>query len=119
MVNDTINKLSKSNSAQSDLREKLFNDGKLITLSDDKGKFTIFANKLSDTISFRYGRLFYEEKHAVSDLLRLKKIEIHPKAFPCITNKKCDQKKPEQLFAFVGTKIKVSHVDTSKCTSSK
>ena len=113
IVNDTIEKLSKVDSTNF-VRNKIYEEKKLITVSDDEGKFTIYASKPNDTIFFKFGRLFHPEKYSVDDLLKNNEIELFPKSFPCISEKRCNQKTPSKLFAFVGTKLDVTYVDTSK-----
>lgn len=113
VVNDTVNKLAKIDSTNFDRRRKISSEGKLMTTTDEKGKFTVYA-KEKDTVFFWFGRLFSPEKHAVSDLLKSNKIELEPKAIPCISTKKCEQPKPSKIYAFIGKKIDFSGVDTSK-----
>lgn len=113
VVNDTINKIEKLDSIDFTLRNKIYKEGELVTSSNEKGYFSIRA-KLSDSLFFRFGRLYYPERYAVSDLKKLKKIILEPRPIPCISEKECDEKKPSKLFTFIGKKINVSYVDTSK-----
>ena len=113
VVNDTINKIEKLDSIDFPLINKIYKERKLVTSSNEKGYFSIRA-KLTDSLFFRFGTLYYPEKYAVSDLKKSKKIILEPRSIPCISEKECNEKKPSKLFTFVGKKINVSSVDTSK-----
>ncbi|MCU7614061.1 hypothetical protein N0B16_06390 [Chryseobacterium sp. GMJ5] len=111
VINDTINKLAKLDSNNYARRNKIYDEKKLVATSNDNGYFTITARK-SDSIFFRFDRLYYSEKYSVSDLLQCKEIILEPQPIPCLSRTICNQKKPSKIYAFVGKKIDVS-VDTT------
>lgn len=108
-LNDTIAKLHKLGLKD----DKIINDKDVLTHTDSTNYFSINA-KPSDTLFFRNNlRLYHVEKHAVSDLVKRKNIVIKFRAKPCIQSKKCDQKTPSKKYIFVGSKINVTHADSS------
>lgn len=113
ILNDTINKLDKLGIKDFSIRNKVTEDKDVVTITDVNGYFSINA-KPGDTLFFKNDpRLYYPGKFAVSDLIKKKKIVIELETKPCITPKECDQKLPSKTYIFVGSKIKVSHADTS------
>lgn len=116
-INDTISKF----------RDRVFNDEafknknwekydelvKKFSASPDypEGNYTITA-KLTDTLYF-HKRDYTTQIYKVADIIK-NNIQVNLKPRPCIPYKKCDQKIPSKLYAFVGEKIDVSYVDNSK-----
>ncbi|WP_027378417.1 hypothetical protein [Chryseobacterium daeguense] len=112
IINDTINKLAKLDSLNFTRRNKIYQEKELVGGNDETGYFKIIA-KPTDTLFFNFGRFYHHEKFAVSDLMKQNKIVIEPRSIPCIPQKKCDQKTPSSIYAYVVKKIDVSVVDTS------
>ena len=110
IVNDTLNKIPQSDRSR---RDEILKNQNLVTVNDDKGYFEILV-KANDSLIFKFDRLFYPERHAVSDLIKRDKIIIDPKPKPCLYDKKCDQKIPSKLYIFVGKKINITSVDRSQ-----
>jgi len=117
-VNDTINKFRNKASKDSIFKEKHWNkydelvhNKNFLTLPDSAGNYTITA-KLTDTLYF-YKRKYTTQKYKVADIIK-DKIQVNLKPAPCISHKRCDQKNPSKIYAFVGKKINVISVDTSK-----
>jgi hypothetical protein len=116
-VNDTIRKF----------RDKAFKDEKFKSENWNKydelvknfstspdfpgGNYSITA-KLTDTLYF-YKPQYTTQKYKVSDIIK-NNIKVTLAPAPCIPYKKCDQKVPSKLYAFVGQKIDVTSVDQSK-----
>lgn len=77
------------------------------TYADSTGIFSIRA-KLTDSISF-YSSRYFKQKHAVSDLLKMKQIKIQLVPEPCIPYKSCEQKTATNYYIFIGQKIEVKY----------
>ncbi|GAA4153761.1 hypothetical protein GCM10022217_09900 [Chryseobacterium ginsenosidimutans] len=116
-VNDTVRKF----------RDKAFTDKKFKSENWNKydelvknfstspdfpdGNYSITA-KLIDTLYF-YKPRYATQKYKVADIIK-NNIKVILAPAPCIPYKKCDQKVPSKLYAFVGKKIDVTSVDQSK-----
>lgn len=86
----------------------------VIIYTDENGYFSVDA-KPSDSLLFKNNlKRYYPEKYAVSDVMKNKNFVLEFREKPCISEKECDQKKPSRVYAFIGKKINVSYVDTSK-----
>ncbi|SEW11951.1 hypothetical protein SAMN05421841_1136 [Chryseobacterium wanjuense] len=116
-VNDTINKFRDKVFKDETFKNKNWNKydelvKKFSTFPDyPDGNYNITA-KLTDTLYF-HKRDYITQKYKVADIIN-KNIKVILKPRPCIPYKKCDQKVPSRLYAFVGKKIDVSYVDQSK-----
>ncbi|WP_223558044.1 hypothetical protein [Chryseobacterium lathyri] len=117
VVNDTIRKF----------RDKAFKDEKFKSENWNKyeelvknfstspdfpnGNYTITA-KLTDTLYF-YKRRYITQKYKVADIIK-NNIKVILAPAPCVPHKKCDQKIPSKLYAFIGKRIEVTFIDQSK-----
>ncbi|MEI3791591.1 MULTISPECIES: hypothetical protein [unclassified Chryseobacterium] len=117
-VNDTIRKFRDRASKDQEFKDKnwdrpsnLINDEKFITHPDSIGNYRITV-KITDTLYF-FKRKYITQKYKVADIIK-NNIEVILKPVPCIPYKKCDQTIPAKLYIFVGKKINVTSVDSSK-----
>jgi hypothetical protein len=117
-VNDTVRKFRDKAFKDSIFKEKYWNrhdklihNKNLFTYPDSVGNYTI-TTKLTDTLYF-YKRKYTTQKYKVEDILK-NNIEVNLKLAPCIADKKWDYNTPSKLYIFIGKKINVSSVDTSK-----
>lgn len=108
-VNDTLQKFRKKVMMLTLEEEHLYFDliknKNLTAKTDSLGNFSI-APRRTDTLFFHKSG-YYTQKHAVSDLLKMKHIYIKMKKEPCLPFKKCEQKKPSNFYAFIGEKVEV------------
>lgn len=118
IVNDTVRKFRDRAFKDSIFKEKhwdkydeLIHNQNFFTYPDSIGNYTITA-KLTDTLYF-YKRKYTTQKYKIEDIVK-NKIKVNLKRSPCISNKECNQDKPSKLYIFIGKKINVSSVDTSK-----
>ncbi|MCS3529157.1 hypothetical protein [Chryseobacterium sp. JUb7] len=113
-VNDTLNKIK--NLTKKDFKKisKITNDSTLVTFTNDKKGYFSISAKPTDTLFFQFGRLYYPEKHLVSDLMKYDTIIIDPIRRPCLSENECNQKVPSKTYIFIGKKIEVLPVDTSE-----
>lgn len=116
-VNDTVRKFRNKSFEDEEFKNKNWDKydelvKKFSTTPDfTEGNYTITA-KLTDTLYF-YRSKYTTQKYKVADIIK-NNIKVILAPAPCIPYKKCDQKKPSKLYAFVGKKIDVALVDQSK-----
>jgi len=116
-VNDTIRKFRdkafKNEKFKSENWSKYEELVKKISTYPDfpDGNYTIAA-KLTDTLYF-YKPRYTTQKYKVADIIK-NNIKVTLAPANCIPYKKCDQKIPSKLYAFVGKKIDVTSVDQTK-----
>ncbi|WP_294300403.1 hypothetical protein [uncultured Chryseobacterium sp.] len=114
-VNDTVRKFwhqSLKDEKFNENREKYENLIKNFSTHPDfpDGNYTITA-KLTDTLYF-YKPKYTTQKYKVADIIK-NNIIVTLAPAPCILYKRCDQKKPSKIYAFVGKKIEVKSIDQS------
>lgn len=117
VINDTVRKFRDRALEDEEFKSKNWDQydeivKKFSTLPDfPDGNYTINA-KLTDTLYFHKLR-YTSQKYKVADIIK-NNIKVVLSPAPCIPYKKCDQKFPSKLYAFVGKKIDVTDVDQSK-----
>jgi hypothetical protein len=114
-LNDTTSKFYQAHlkdpgndRSQNEIYSKLFKDTNYVVTPKEDGRFSIKA-KPGDTLYFKAFN-HVTQKHAVSDLLKLKNINILLEREPCEEYKPCKQTLPTFTYAFVGERISVNYV---------
>ncbi len=108
-VNDTLRKFRKKVMMLTPEEERLYSEllknKNLTAKTDASGNFSIAPRK-TDTLFFHKSG-YYTQKYPVSDLLKMKNIDLEMKKEPCVPFKKCEQKKPSNFYVFIGEKVEV------------
>lgn len=112
-VNDTLRKFRDKafKDKNWDGYDQLVNNKVFSTYPDSAGNYSITA-KPTDTLYF-YKRKYITQKYKVADIIK-HNIKVFLKPMPCVSINKCNQETPSKLYIFVGKKMKVTTVDTSK-----
>jgi hypothetical protein len=106
VVNDTLRKFGKNKSPNWNNFEKLIKDTTVNMFAKADGKFQVKAYT-TDSIFFQSFR-HIQKVYCVSDLLKMKKIDIRLDPEICIPYVRCDSF-PSKTYVFVGQKIKVEY----------
>ena len=104
-VNDTLRKFREGKSPNWDIYRNLTKDTTLFLFSKADGKFQLKVNK-TDSISFQSFRSI-TQVYSVSDLLKMKLINIRLEPEICIPYVACKDTFPSKFYVFVGQKLKV------------
>ncbi len=114
-LNDTVSKFSKAHPkgtnddrSQDEVYAKLIKDTNYVVQLKFDGLFSIMA-KLVDTLYFK-AIDHITQKHAVSDLLKLKEVNVILEPEPCEEYKPCRDTLSTRFYAFVGKKVSVTRV---------
>lgn len=82
--------------------DKLYKNNNYVVVPDKDGRFKIRA-RLTDTLFFSSFR-FITQKHAVSDLIKMKHINVKLEPEVCEKLVRCEENNPK-LYVFIGEKI--------------
>lgn len=104
-VNDTLRKFRESKSPNWDVYSNLIKDTTLSLFTKADGTFQLKVNK-TDSIFFQSFR-HISQVYSVSDLLKMKKINIRLEPEICIPYVPCKDTLPSKFYIFVGQKLKV------------
>jgi len=99
-------------SSQSAELDELYKNNSYVVMPDKNAIFQIRA-KVTDTLFFTSFR-FITQKHAVSDLMKMKPINIRLEPEVCEKIVRCDEKNPK-IYVFIGERIDVRRLDTYYC----
>lgn len=109
---DRIVKALKIDSIQYIELDALYKNNNYVVMPDKNAEFQIQA-KPTDTLFFTSFR-FITQKYAVSDLMKMKRINIQLVPEVCEKLIPCDEKNPK-LYVFIGEKIAVKSTDAYYC----
>jgi hypothetical protein len=107
VVNDTLRKFRESKTPNWDNYKKLTEDTTINLFAKSDGKFQVTANK-TDSIFFQSFR-HIQKVYSVSDLLKMKKVDIRLDPEICIPYVRCEDTLPTNVYVFVGQKLKVDY----------
>jgi len=107
VVNDTLRKFRESKSPNWDNYKKLTEDTSVNLFAKKDGKFQVTAYK-TDSIFFQSFR-HIQKVYSVSDLLKMKKIDVRLDPEICIPYVRCEDTLPSNVYVFVGQKLKVDY----------
>lgn len=105
-VNDTLRKFRESKSPNWDVYRNLIKDTSLSLFTKADGKFQLKVYK-TDSIFFQSFR-HIPQTYSVSDLLKMKNINIRLEPQICIPYVGCKDTLPSKFYIFVGQKLKVT-----------
>lgn len=104
-VNDTLRKFREGKSPNWEVYENLIKDTSLSLFTKADGKFQLQVNK-TDSIFFQSFR-HVPQIYSVSDLLKMKNINIRLEPQICIPYVACKDTMPSRFYIFIGQKLKV------------
>lgn len=107
VVNDTLRKFRESKSSNWANYEKLIKDTTLALFAKNDGKFQISAYK-TDSLFFQSFR-HISKVYCISDLLKMKSINIRLEPEVCMPYVRCLDTLPSNFYIFVGHKIKLNY----------
>jgi hypothetical protein len=105
-VNDTLRKFREGKSPNWDVYRNLIKDTSLSLFTNADGKFQLKVYK-TDSIFFQSFR-HKPQTYIVSDLLKMKNINIRLEPQICIPYVACKDTLPSKFYVFVGQKLKVT-----------
>lgn len=106
ILNDTLNKYTKSPDFDFNIYKSLYNNKDYHTRTNKHNRFKIKAN-LTDSLTFSSWR-HISKTYLVSDLLSMKEIKISLEPEVCEEYVPCEEENPK-LYVFIGEKIKVDY----------
>ena len=107
VVNDTLRKFRESISPDWEIYKKLTEDTSVNLFAKKDGKFQVTAYK-TDSIYFQSSR-HIQKVYSVSDLLKMKQVDIRLDPEICIPYVRCEDTLPSNVYVFVGQKLKVDY----------
>jgi hypothetical protein len=107
VLNDTLRKFRESKSPNWDNYKKLIEDTTVALFAKAEGKFQITANK-TDSLFFQSFR-HIQKVYSISDLLKMKSIDIRLEPEICIPYVYCKDTLPSKIYIFVGQKINIDY----------
>jgi hypothetical protein len=107
-----LTKALKINENESIEVDKLYKNINYVVVPDKNGRFQIRA-KLTDSLFFSSFR-FITQKHAVSDLIKMKEINVKLEPEVCEKLVRCEENNPK-LYVFIGEKIDVKRLGDYYC----
>jgi len=107
IVNDTLRKFREGNSPDWNNYMKLTEDTTINMYAKNQGKFQVTANK-TDSIFFQSFR-HIQKVYCVSDLLKMRQVDIRLDPEICIPYDRCEDTLPSNVYVFVGQKLKVDY----------
>lgn len=107
VVNDTLRKSREGKSPNWDSYKSLTEDTTVNLFAKNDGRFQVIAYK-SDSLFFQSFR-HIQKVYSVSDLLKMKRVDIRLDPEICIPYVRCEDTLPTNVYVFVGQKLKVDY----------
>lgn len=107
VVNDTLRKFRDGRLGNGDMYKKLVEDSTFNLFAKSDGEFQVTVNK-TDSIFFQSFR-HIQKVYSVTELLKMKKVDIRLDPEICIPYVRCEDTLPSNVYVFVGQKLKVDY----------